>query len=364
MPKSKKPSATRRKPMKRAAVGDTAPAATHGRIVSQQAESRRNAPASPMSPEGNANRPFRMDTHHHFFPPQLINRMLKHTPTLQSIKWSASGSLEAMDAQGIATAILSAPTSFVTEATDREEARQSIRECNEFGAKLVRDYPGRFGLFASAPWFDPEGALREITYALDVLKANGVCFTTSYADRWPGDPAFAEVFDELNRRKAIVFFHPIAPRCCARLPVGIQPGALEFVFDTTRAIMSLMLNGTLSRCRDLRFIFAHGGGTLPALRERVDYVITEDPALAAKFPTGITELLRRLYFDVVLVTNPANFALLTQVMPSDHLLMGTDFPFVPPSHTVTGLRSIGLDPDVLAHIESGNAQKLFPSFAP
>jgi predicted TIM-barrel fold metal-dependent hydrolase len=135
------------------------------------------------------------------------------------------------------------------------------------------------------------------------------------------------------------------------LSVGIQPGALEFVFDTTRAIMSLMLSGTLTRCPDIRFIFAHGGGALPALRERVDYVISEEQALAARLPNGIGEFLRKLYFDVVLVTNQANFALLTQVMPPEHLLLGTDFPFVPPSHTVTGLRSLGLDPSVLSRIE-------------
>lgn len=227
---------------------------------------------------------------------------------------------------------------------------------------MVQDYPSRFGLFAALPLFDVQGSLREIEYVFDVLKADGVCFVTSYGDKWPGDSSFAPVFDELNRRKAVVFVHPMAPACCANLSIGIQPGALEFVFDTTRAIMSLMLSSTFARCPDIRFIFAHGGGTLPALRERVDYVITEEASLTQKLPRGIGGELQKLYFDVVLVTNPANFALLTQVMPPQQLLLGTDCPFVPPRHSVGELAGLGLAKKQLHEIERENAARLFPRF--
>src|SRR5207302_9581028 len=86
-----------------------------------------------------------------------------------------------------------------------QAARTSARKCNEYAAHLVQDHPGRFAFFASAPLPDTEGSLQEIAYALDVLKASGFIFMTNYADKWPGDPAYALVFEELNRLKSCVF---------------------------------------------------------------------------------------------------------------------------------------------------------------
>ncbi len=302
--------------------------------------------------------PSRIDTHHHFFPPSLVQK-LGVAPRVSD--WTPARSIAAMDENGIRAAIVSVPQAAALR-DDLEEARSVARQSNEFGAQMVRDYPGRFGLFAALPLSDVQGSLRECEHAFDVLGADGACLVTSYGNKWPGDPAFALVFDELNRRKAVVFIHPLAPACCANLSVGIQPGALEFVFDTTRAIMSLMLSGTFSRCPDINFIFAHGGGTLPALRERVNYVITEEASLSRQLPKGIDGELQKLYFDVVLVTNSANFALLTQVMPAMRLLLGTDCPFVPPRHSVSELGGLGLAKKILQGIERDNAARLFPRF--
>jgi len=95
-----------------------------------------------------------------------------------------------MDRSGIAAAILSRPGIPVSEL---EKARKLAREGNEFAAQVVRDHPDRFGLFATLPLFDVEGSVRETAYGFEVLKADGVCFATSYGNRWPGDPAFAPV---------------------------------------------------------------------------------------------------------------------------------------------------------------------------
>src|SRR6202049_2811823 len=125
---------------------------------------------------------------------------------------------------------------------------------------MAKDFPGRFGFFAAVPLPDTEGSLREIAYALDVLKADGIGFLTSYGDKWPGDLAYAPVFDELNRRKAVVYFHPTAPNCCRTLIPDVPEALTEYPQDTTRAITSLLYSGSFTRFSGIRFIFSHAGG--------------------------------------------------------------------------------------------------------
>jgi len=315
------------------------------------------APARQAEAQTGTARPYRIDTHHH------------HS---QGGPWTPSRSIEAMDRSGIAAAILSRPGIPVSEP---EKARKLARDGNEFAAQVVRDHPDRFGLFATLPLFDVEGSLRETAYAFDVLKADGVCFATSYGNRWPGDAAFAPVLDELNRRKAVVFIHPAAPGYYnADFSLKIQPAALEFMFDSARAIVSLILNGSLMRCPDIRFIFGHGGGTLPFLHERLDHLIGEDLPTGGEWttgdnryrskyvPNGFVNEMKKVYFDIVRVANRANFALLRQVMPPGRLLLGTDYPIVATSETVGHLPGLHLDGKVLRGIERDNALTLFPRF--
>ena len=143
----------------------------------------------------------------------------------------------------------------------KDEAQALARENNGFAARLRDDHPGRFGVFAAIPLPDVDAALREIEYAFDTLKADGIGTTTNYGTTWPGDPAFDPVFDELNRRKAVVFIHPQSVACCRGLTPPVPNSTVEFMFDITRCIASLLYRGALTRFADIRFIFTHGGGT-------------------------------------------------------------------------------------------------------
>ena len=114
------------------------------------------------------------------------------------------------------TAVLSiASTPGVWFDSDRRRSRRS-RACNDYAAGMVRDNPGRFGLFATLPMIDIDSTLKEIEYAFDMLKADGVGLQTNYGDKWLGDAAYRPIFEELNRRKAVVYFHPLVANCCAR----------------------------------------------------------------------------------------------------------------------------------------------------
>ena len=174
-----------------------------------------------------------------------------------------------MDKAGVATSITSITTPGVWIG-DNAQGRRVARECNDYAARLVVDYPGRFGMFAALPLPDIDASLREIEYGLDVLKADGICLFTSYRDKWLGDPAFEPVMAELNRRKAVVYTHPEAPLCCRNLIPGINEAVIEYGTDTTRAIARLLFSGTAQRAiRTSAGSSRTAAASLPMLSERL-----------------------------------------------------------------------------------------------
>ena len=175
-----------------------------------------------------------------------------------------------------------------------------------------------------------------------------------------GDAAFTPVFEELNRHKAVVFIHPAVPDCCSHLMPGIPASTVEFLFDTTRAITSLLVNGVFSRFPDIRFIFCHAGGTLPVVAARVTAFVERHKEIAARLPNGTAFELRKLYYDIANSTNPSSMAGLMNLVPSSQILFGTDFPYVPPAVTGNGLDHCGLSSADLRAIARENAERLFP----
>jgi len=312
--------------------------------------------------------PHRIDTHHHPYPPAYLKKtddVLKRTThafydRLQ--QWQPGQVIETMDRDGIATSVLSIGTPSVWLG-DTAASRVLARECNDYCARLQADHKGRFGHFATLPLPDTEGSLREIEYVFGALGADGIALTTNYDDKYPGEEAFAPVFDELNRRKAVVYFHPTAASFAFNRIKDIPPPTIEFPFDTTRTITSLLFSGTFSRCPDIRWIFSHGGGALGMVANRLAGLAKTRPELAARVPKGVMAELGRLYLDVVGVTTPGALRAVLDIVPMSQLLFGTDYPFWAPEVTIKGLAALKLDPPDLAAIERGNALKLMPGLA-
>jgi 6-methylsalicylate decarboxylase len=268
-----------------------------------------------------------IDVHHHILPPDYVTaigaRIGAQGLTGAVPDWNPSLSVEAMDRNGIASAITSISSPGIWFG-DPGETRDLARYCNEYAADMAKDYPGRFGYFAVLPLPDIDASLREIAYAFDTLGAEGVGLLTNYDGRYPGDPEFTPVFEELNRRKATVFYHPTLSKGWDSLP-EIPVPTLEFPFDTTRAVVNMLHEGVFLRYQDIRFIFVHAGGAIPFLAERINRLAVL-PKFRENVPEGVRPVLKRLYFDVALSANPLCMSTTTQVVDSRKLFFGSDFP--------------------------------------
>jgi predicted TIM-barrel fold metal-dependent hydrolase len=301
-----------------------------------------------------AETPFRIDVHYHGNSPGFIAAIKAHnTGQTALMNWTPAKALEDMDRDGVAAVIMSTSEPGV-HFGDAAAARALARECNEYFARLVSDRPTRFGMFATLPLPDVDGALREIDYAFGTLKADGACFMSSYAGKYLGDPAFAPVMDELNRRKAVCYTHPFRGGMINMLPEGRALG-ITLSTETTLTIQSILYTNTATRCPDIRFIWSHGGGTAPYITSRLGAAVGPDGK-----PNANLAALQKFYYDTAQAFNPYTLATLTRVVPMSHILFGTDYPFAQASTVAKGLADFGFKPADLRALERDNALELFP----
>src|SRR5262245_49626149 len=307
-----------------------------------------------------------LDVHQHFSSPAYFELLTKKNAITvnQFRNYTPSRNLDEMDKAGVTTAMLS-PTAPAVWFGDVQEARGAARELNEYAAaKMVGEYKGRFGLFATLPMPDVEGTLREIQYAYDTLKVDGVAFLTSYDNLWLGDKKFDPIFDELNRRNAVVYTHPLEAACCRNPITGVTAQTLEYPTDTTRAIMSLIVSNTATRCPNIKFIFSHAGGTLVSIAQRfLGNQVTGEGLAKPPEPNSRLYHVRRFYYDTAGSANPVQLQSLKLLVPASQIVFGTDFPFGNVSATVAGLQTAGLNADELRGIYHDNPAKFLPRYA-
>jgi len=308
-----------------------------------------------------------IDTHHHFYPPAYMKAWLDWEDQRKiphfgvQAAWTPQNDLEAMDKNGITTAVLSLPsTPGVWFDGAAGSAHDIARMCSDFAAEMVRNHPGRYGLFAPLSMMDIDATLKEIEYAFDTLHADGVNLQTNYGDKWLGDATYKPVLEELNRRKAVAYVHPLVASCCGRLSVGAFPAVIEVPHDTTRTVTSLLLSGSFAQQRDIKWLFSHGGGTIPFLAGRIEAFYEQRARSAGGFaPDGIEAEFRRLYYDTANATHPAAMAALMKLVPVSQITYGTDYPYFP-LNQIDALRQLDLPAADLAAIMNGNAARLLP----
>lgn len=314
----------------------------------------------------------RVDVHQHFLPDFYCAALAKAGLTLLDggmpiPAWSAEAALQVMDRQKIDTAILSL-SSPSTHFLPLAEKPKLCRQINEAGRALMRANPQRFGFFASLPLPDVGAALAEIAFAFDTLGVDGIVLETNINGTYLGSKTFAPIFEELNRRSAVLFLHPTSPACFDQLSLGRPAPLLEFPLDTTRTIVDLLYSRTLQLNPNIKVIVPHGGAALPALVARIAAFANVpfiNPRPASEDEVFAT--LERLYYDVALSAHPIALAGLRRIAPIAQILFGSDWPFTPEFgvarniHQLTDLAQ--LTPDEAKAIARENAERIFPRLA-
>ncbi|MCK9920627.1 amidohydrolase family protein [Frankia sp. AgPm24] len=308
----------------------------------------------------------RIDVHHHAMPPQVRAWLVEHgqLPPVGGppfANWSLDAALDTMDRAGIELALLSAaiPAEFTSTP---ELAAELARIANDALADLVRAQPNRFGLLASIPRATPEIAVAEIRRAYDVLHADGVLLMAHDGLTYLGDPVLAPMMAELNARDAVVLVHPY--NLPATGSVAIPPFVADFLADTTRAAVQLVVRGDLDRYPRIQWILAHGGGYLPFQAARLN--------LGQAFGYGVDPgvlraALHRFHVDTAAPMSPYSTPSLLAAIGAEHILYGSDYNAVPADTVLAAQGALLADPALNAvsrrRIERRNALVLFPDLA-
>lgn len=305
--------------------------------------------------------PRRIDVHYHYMPPRWLSEPEVDKTLASSVRpiadaWSPRVALDEMDRNEVRSVVTSLTSPGIWFG-DVAQSQRLARSCNEYGASLSADHPGRFYSLTALPLPDVDAALSEVAFGFDHLGAVGVTVFTSYEGRWVADPHFAPLWEELDRRHAVVFVHPTTPTEAPRLP-GIAPLLWEFPSDTGRVMLQWVTSGAAERYPHVKLIFSHAGSAFLAGLGRLKILAATRPELA--LPDDLGDRVAKFYFELSSSTDSVTLGVLAGHAEPSHVLLGTDSPFIGPmGATIDQLARQDLSPDVRAGIEHVNAEALF-----
>lgn len=306
----------------------------------------------------------RVDVHAHFLPEAYRTALavagFERVDGMPVPDWDADAHVALMDRLGIATSLLSVSSPGVHFGDDGT-ARSLARQVNEDGRRVVESHPGRFGLFGSLPVPDVGGAMEELDYCYDELEVDGVVLLTHVGETYLGDPVFEPLFDELERRRARLFIHPTSPLCWEQTSFGRTRAMIEFLFDTSRAVVNMVLNGVIARHPNIEVIVPHAGAALPVIADRVAAFafILEDLDPTA----DVSRDLARLHYDLAGFALPRQLNAILALTTAEHLHYGSDYPFTPDAVVAMladPLNAIEEPSGVVPGGLAANTRRLFP----
>jgi predicted TIM-barrel fold metal-dependent hydrolase len=313
--------------------------------------------------------PQRIDVHFHLIPKFYADAVYAagSGPAIGRYPdWSPELALEIMDRFDIAVALTSLAQPGV-QFCKPAEAKALARRCNEYAAELNARWPKRFGALGTVSMWETRDAIDEIAYSLDTLKFSGVSLFASYDGVFLGDSRFDPVMEALNARDAVVFVHPGTHPLNKNLQLPWPGFMMEYLFDTTRAVVNLMFGGALEKFPRIKFILPHAGGLVPYFSWRLAVSPMIDARLRQFSREEIFGLLKRFWYDNALSPGAQTWGCLEQVAAPDRIVFGSDWPFANARVTAEAIRTYealaAISSADRAAIDRGNALRLFPQFA-
>ena len=269
-----------------------------------------------------------IDVHSHIITPEFVasleteGRLMDEGFPLP--KYDVSEHLHWMDEAGVQTSVL-------TLAAPQPASADVIRQTNEAAARIKREHPGRFLFCAALPLPDVNAAIREAKYALDTLGADGIKLATNVAGQYLGTPVLDTLFSVLNERKAVVILHPHRPEPVNRQVMAQTPLAMqEYLSETTRAVANMISRNVLARYPNIKVVVPHCGAYLPLAVPRMKSLT---PVMQANKMVGEIDWeanLSALYYDLAGAHSPEVIRMMLTITTPDHLLYGSDYPYVDP----------------------------------
>ena len=314
--------------------------------------------------------PGKIDVHHHALP-DFYCRAIEATVDVSGApapETTIEGSLALMDYLDIDASIISLSAPGAEIAQNLEDSRALARKYNDYSVAFRESNPSRLGFFGALPSLnDIEGCITEIRYALDEKRADGITLFTSYGDKYLGHPDFKPIWEELNKRNAVVFVHPTHSPTGDWASPQLQQPIIDYPHETTRTACDLIVSGRKRQFPNCKIILSHAGGTLPYQIERLDHLFTSlfEKSHIEGGPLGdqIVEDAKTFYFDTALAGTANVLDTLLKWAPIDMILFGSDFPYAPDKtieYFTKSLENYGMDDESRKRIYRENALKLFP----
>ena len=277
-----------------------------------------------------------IDVHSHIITPEFVAALEKEGRLLDEgfplPKWDAEAQLKWMDEAGIQTSVL-------TLAAPQPSSAEVVRATNEAAARLKREHPDRFRFCAALPLPNVKAAIEEARYALDVLGADGIKLATNVQGQYLGAPELDALFSFLNERKAVVILHPHRPEPVNRQVMQQTPLAMqEYLSETTRAVSNMISRNVLARFNNIKVVVPHCGAYLPLMVPRMKSLTPVMQANKLVDDIDWEASLAALYYDLAVAHSPEVIRMLLTITTPDHLLYGSDYPYVAPQALTASLK--------------------------